>query len=264
MDELRELSLFADGVRIAEGCRMRLRGRATMSLRPDLWELTVHLLPEDAAGRIHDAKVLDVKGQEESLLVRGQVEEIYTHTDNNKDMTTIVISDGMDFWMSSVSLSLRAGNSIQKTIRTLVEQCSRPVPIVAIRADDATLFRGQAFHGRTAVYISELAKSMQSRAYFTRGGLFIFQKGRSTDTITFGSQDIMNRVAQAEGAYIVQIVGMRGFPVGQTIKLPDSAASYRLLCQTIDADSMKGLWKTELILVDETQIDNWNDWGGGC
>lgn len=264
MEELREMSLFADGVRIAEDSRMRIRGRATMSLRPDLWELNIFSPPSDALAAIHDAKQLMVEGEEMSTIACGQIEEIYTHQEGDKNITTVILSDGMDFWSSTVSVALAKGNTVYETIRTLVAKCTAPAPIVSLQASDAYFFRGQTFHGKTVNYISDLAKSIQARAFFVRGGLHFAVKGAGTEKIVLRESDLMNDISEANGAYVVQLAGMKGYPIGQIVEFRELTASrFRLLCQSIEADNYEGPWKSELIMVDESKVKSGDDWGGG-
>ena len=263
MGELRDLSLYADGVQIAEGSRMRLKGRMTMSLRPDLWELNVHQIPDDALAALYDAKKIAVRGQEGSLLAMGQVEEIYTHDEDGKYIATVLIADGTDFWTSTVSVSLAGKNSVLDAVRMLAVRCSCPVPVVHIYAKDMSLFRGQTFHGRTAGYISDLAKSLDARAYFTRGGLYLVTRGVASSEIVLSEDDIIGGVSEADGACFVRLAKMQGYDIGHIVRLPGRAAKYRLLCQTVEADNYQGAWRTELILINEDRIETGDDWGGG-
>ena len=263
MDRIRELHLLVDGREIAQNTRMRLRGRSTMTLRPDVWELTVIGITDQTIAAIENAELIEVEGNDLSLLCRGQVEEVYTHSENGKIETTVMISDGMDFWLSTVNLAMAGGNSVKDTIRYLVSRCTAPVPITAMQSKDATFSRGQAFHGRTAGYVATLAKSVKARAFFTRGNLAIMTMNIANDTVLLSEDDISGIVSRANGACIVKLAEMRGFPIGQLVQLPNDAEKYRLLCQSIDADSYQGVWQTELIMVEEKKIATGDDWGGG-
>ena len=263
MDELRSLSVLADGSPIAENRRIRLRGRTVMGLRPDAWEVDVYFLSEEDAATLHEAKDVSVLGEDDSLLASGRVEETFTHLEDGKLITTIMVTKGMDFWRSTVSISVAKGNTVQDTIQTLCRNGSCPVSVAAMQAKNATFFRGQTFHGRTADYVATLAKSIDARAYYVRGGLYIMSRNAATDSITLEEEDTAMGVARLDGAAVARLTKMRGYTIGAWIMLPGEATRYRLLCQSVDADNYKGSWRTELILVNEDRIETPDDWGGG-
>lgn len=264
MEELRSMAIFADGVQVAQEHRMHLRGRSTMSLRPDLWELQIHNASSRALAAIYDAEELLVEGEEMSAVCRGRIEEIYPHTEDGKDITTVIISDGAAFWDATVSLSLAKNNSVHDAIRAVASRCTRPVPVHKIQAKNVVLPRGQVFHGRAADCIASLAKSVSARAFFVRGSLHVMGKCSSSETISLHREDLLSNVMEANGAYIARLASLKGYSIGQTVYFPDySAAKYRLLCQSVDADNYEGVWKTELIMVDESKILTGDDWGGG-
>ena len=241
---------------------MKLRGRSTMSLRPDLWELEIFTPPSDILDRVQDAEIV-VEGEDGSTLGRGRAEEVYMHEEDGKDLVTVLFSDGMDFWLSTSAFSLSKRNTVGDCFRGLASKGSCPTPIASMEIRDVSFLRGQTFYGRTAGFVSVLAKSVGARAYYTRGALNIAGKGIASDIIRLAEGDLLNGVSDANGAYIVQLSRMIGYPVGQLVALPNSAPVYRLLCQSVDADNYQGSWKTELILVDEAQILSLNDWSGG-
>ena len=264
MVDLRPMSLYANGVKIVDQRRMRLRGRTTMNLRPDMWELTLFMLTDEEKASVQSATMLSVEGEEQSTLCSGKIDEVFTHLDNGKDLTTVIITDGMDFYTSSVSLSLSAGVSLQQTVRTLASRCSSPVPVTVACSRDMPLYRGQAFHGKTVEYIDPLAKSLAARAYYSRGGLYVISRGMDSDPIIFRDGDLKQGLFVANGAYVVEPVQMKGYAIGRLVAVPDyTATKFRLLAQTVEADNYDGPWKTELIMIDEKQMMTNEDWGGG-
>ena len=234
-----------------------------MSLRPDTWEIDIYFLTEEDDAILDAAATLTVVGEDDSVLASGKIEEVYTHIDGGKEITSVMIVDGMAFWSSTVSFSLAKGNSIQDAIKAVARNCSAPADIATIQAVDKKLLRGQAFHGKTVGYISTLAKSINARAYFVRNGLYVVGKNVATDTIELDVDDLSLGVARSEGAVIIRLRMMRGYPVGILVTMPGESSKYRLLCQSVHADNRRGAWRTELILVNEDEILTEDDWGGG-
>ena len=236
-----------------------------MSLMPDLFMLDVYNFPNTDMNRLRNAKTVAVCGEGMSSLCEGKVEEIYTHIDSGKNMTTVIISDGMDFWKSVISISIAKGNSVESTIRKIVADCSRPVSIVAYLADDIKMIRGQAFHGRTADYIGALAKSVGARAFIVRNGMSVVKRGAHSMSIHLTEDDMPNGASETNGAFIVRLRHVVAYPVGQMAIIENRRASYRIISQTFEADTQQGAWTTSLILVDEEHMSEMdgNEWGGG-
>lgn len=262
MEELRELSVHVDGVQIAKGLRMTLKGRSTMCLRPDYWILNIYNLSGFAEHQVRNAKEIIVCGLGKSELCRGSVEDIYRHSEGVKDITTIAICDGGKFWDSSISISLASGNKISQTVRTIISRCSSPIKMVSYQANDGLLSRGQVFHGKTVKYVSDLAKSVFARAFLTRGAIGIFGKGKAASVIRIKPESGLLEISRTNNAVIARMGVVQGFAVGQLVEIPEDAKRYRLICQSIDADNHDGVWQTELLMADESQMTD-EEWSGG-
>ena len=236
-----------------------------MALMPDLFELDVYNFPNRDLNTLRNAKVIAVCGDGMSSLCEGKLEEIYTHIDSGKSITTILISDGMDFWKSSISLSIAGGNSVESTIRKIVASCTNPAKIVSYIAQDMRLIRGQVFHGRAADYVSTLAKSVGARAFMVRNGISIVRRGAYSMSVNLSEDDMPDGVSEANGAFIVRLRDIVAYPVGQMAIIENRRAQYRIICQSFECDTQQGAWTTSLILVDEEHMleTDGNEWGGG-
>lgn len=264
MDELdiRQLSAFVDEVQIAIDQRIRLKGRGTISLKPDLWLVDIFELGRDDYDRLQDGKEIKIVGEDDSVLCEGKIDEVYVHTDDGKEITTITVADGIDFWESFINLSFGGGNDVDKTIRYIVSRCSAPVKISNIIAKKQVIVRGQVFQGRTVNYVRDLAKSVNARAFLTRNSLSILDHRVQSATIDMTSGDEIASMAYSNGVVVARLTLMKGYQIGQLVLLPDTISKYRLICQSVDADNFKGNWQTELIMLDDDMITD-SDWSGG-
>ena len=260
--ELRRLSVFIDGVQIADGLRIRLKGRATISLKPDLWVADIFELTQEDYDRLQDGNEIQITGEDDSVLCQGKIDEVYVHTEEDKEITSVTVADGIDFWESVVSLSLGGGNDAEKTIRYIVSRSSSPVKISNIIAKNQTLVRGQVFQGRTVNYVRDLSKSINARAFITRNSLSVLDHRVPSTVIDMTSGDEIASAAYSNGVIVVRLTVMKGYQIGQIVLLPDTISKYRLICQSVDADNLKGSWQTELILLDDDMITD-SDWSGG-
>lgn len=261
----RILRSYADGERIADGMRMSFRGRQNMSIRPDFFELNIYNLSGADFAILNKAKEITVKGPNGSSLCTGKIEEIYRHVDSGKEITTVFISDGLDFWGAMISLSVAKGNRTEGVIRRIVNGCTSPIGIASYLAREAVSLRGQAFYGRAADYVATLAQSVGARAFVVRNTLNIVEKGRYSMSVSINEADMPDGISEANGAYIVRLREPVAYPVGQMAKIGNRAAEYRIISQTFEADTQQGAWTTSLILIDEEKMSerDGNEWGGG-
>ena len=262
MEELREMSVYVDGKKIAKELHIKLKGRATMCLRPDYWILDIYSLSGYEDFLIRNAKEIWVCGHGGSELCRGNVEDLYVYYEGIKHITRVTICDGGNFWESSVSLSMASGTRMGQAIRTMIARCSYPVKIASYQADEAIFFRGQVFHGRTVSYLADMAKSVSARVFLTRGAIAVFGKGKTASVVKLKSDGGLVETSNTNKAVIARLSVIQGFAIGQLVELPDDSKRYRLICQSIDVDNKEGAWKTELLMVDEEQMSD-DDWGGG-
>lgn len=262
LDELRKLYVYADGTRIAEDCRVRVRGRSTMSLIPDIWEIDLFNITPESMAYLKTSERITARGEDDSALVYGEIDEVYTHAEEANDVTTVVVTDGASFWESVISLSIASGNEIESTIRAIVSRCSSPIQIVSFRARSTKLLRGQTFMGRAAEYVRILSRSIGARAYIVKNALGIVQKGASTTVVDITDDDLPEGVSEANGAFVLRMEKMIGYPVGQLMTINGSTTKYRIVVQSVDLDNFGGSWRNELIVVDEGKILD-GEWGGG-
>lgn len=260
--ELRQLGVYVDGERIAEDLRIRLKGRATISLKPDLWVVDIFELSREHYDMLQDGKEIQVTGEDDSVLCQGTIDEVYVHTEDGKEITSVSVADGINFWESFVNLSLGPGNDIDKTIRYIVSRCSSPVKITNIISKNQVLVRGQVFQGRTVQYVQDLAKSINARAFLNRNSLSILNRRVQSTVIDMQTGDEIASMAYSNGMVVARLTVMKGYQIGQMVLLPDTISKFRLICQSVEADNLKGSWQTDLILLDDDMITD-SDWSGG-
>lgn len=264
-DELRELALMVDGSIIAASSRIHLAGKSTMTCLPDLWQLEIYNLgPEDLAA-IRRAEKIAVVGMRNSVLCEGKPMDIVRSVLAGREITTILIVDGDAFWRASVSVSVRKGADAEQTVRLLLSQCTNPIPLAAFPSTHMRLHRGQSFFGRVAIAISDYAKAFSCRAFTFRDRMHVVRLGEGTAETTLTTNDFLTEPVVMDECVTVR-TEMIGMMVGRRVTVVDEQIGgiWRLVAQTIDADSYSGSWKCDLTLVDENKMlsDGSSRWEG--
>lgn len=254
-DELRELSIMADNTLLAANSRIHLTGKSTMTCLPDLWQVEIYnLQPEDLAA-IRRAEKIAVIGKRNSVLCEGKPMDIMRTALAGREITTILIVDGDAFWRASVAVSVRSGADAEQTVRLLLSKCTSPIPLSAFPSVRMRLHRGQVFYGRVANAIADFAKAFSCRAFTFRNCLHVIKLGEGTAETTLTSDDFLSDPTVMDECATVS-TDVIGLMVGRRVTVEDDQIGgvWRLVAQTIDADSFSGSWKCDLTLVNESKL----------
>ena len=113
MTQDRSIKIVADGAPAADGCHMRLRGRTTLSLYPDLFLLNIWNLSDAGFYALGNASDLQVYHGSE-LIAFGEIAEVNRREAAEGELTTVSFGAGLSFWESFVSLSVRQDVRLRK------------------------------------------------------------------------------------------------------------------------------------------------------
>ena len=226
-----------------------------MTLMPDFFTVEIYNLSDADLSTLRDAAHLSVAGEKGSVMVDGEIEDVYFRSVESNRVTMISVSDGKSFWDATVEKTIASGASIQTAIRNVVDS----IPIGSILAQDAFLARGQTFSGRQAEAVRMMAKSLNARAFVAHGTLHIVEKGKTEYQLDIDPNEVIIEPKIAQGIMVLKTI-VRGYPVG--IIAQYGGSEYRLAAQSIDADNMNGAWDTELLLVSEIALDTYGMEGG--
>ena len=243
----RKMTVYADGDEIGRKLRKTLVGRSTMTLLPDFYTLEISGLSDGDIRKVKYSKNIRVVGEDKSLLFSGSLEDLYTHYSEMSELTTMSLSDGMGFWEQFTNTSVGKGASVRSTIMTALGSA----PLGSYLAGDARLMRGQALVGKSADIVSMLAASVNARAYFTQSQVHIVSAGMASSIVDIKDKDIVSTPEYANGVCTLRMK-VKGWPVGLMATVSGKKKQYRLVAQTIMADSWEGPWETELTLIDES------------
>lgn len=255
MNELRPISIMADGQKIAEGLRVRVRGSLNMTLLPDFFIVEIYNLSPDDNYILTDAKKLTVSGKEEYIICTGEISDIYSRTEGTNTVTGIAVSDGESFWKTKINKSVGGGASISNTIREILSNAD----FGGYLANDIRIQRGQCYTGSLAEAISMLAKSGNGRAFFTKGVLYVVKKGTATEIIEIEEDDIINDENYAKGVRTIKTEA-KGYPMGSLVTV--NGRQYRLVSQKVSLDNYEGDWASNIVLVDESELSKEGMVGG--
>ena len=186
MTQDRSLTVLADGVPSADGCHMRLRGKTTLSLYPDLFLLNIWNLSDAGFYALGNASDLQVYHGSE-LIAFGEIAEVNRREVAEGELTTVSFGAGLSFWESFVSLSVPAGCSASETVRRILAACfpsgssaasagstvssGTALPLLNWPGTDPVFIRGQAFHGRAADAVAVVLSAIGARAVLVPAGL---------------------------------------------------------------------------------------------
>ena len=259
------MALYADGVQIADGARLHLQGRATMSCSADRWTLTLTGYNDADLSALRRAALLTVTAEEQSAVAQGAVEDLVIEARNGIGTCTVVLADGAAFCRGFCSVAIRKGTTLDESLHTLLAHCDAPLPLVTPMIAGSRFTRGQAFFGRTVHAVRELAKSAGYRAYVTHGGLYLAKRGLSPAVLRISEDMLLDTPTRLDGVTIIK-TAVTGFQPGHCLILPgeSNGATYRVIAQAIDADSYSGAWACETVLLDEDAMASGqkNDWEG--
>ena len=254
-NEYRPLSLRAGQTQIAKELRIRVRGQANMTLLPDLFLIDVYNLTDDDMATISLSETLSADDEKGALLCYGEIEDIYSHVEGSNTITTIVLVDGKKFWNQNVSKTIGSGSSVRDALQNILGGGV----LGYFSSSDVRMIRGQTFSGKLPDAVSMLAKTVNSRAFYTHGAVYVVQKNQAWNILTIEEDDVIDDPSHAEGVLFLR-VKVAGYSVGTIFHY--NSHLYRLVSQKIDADNKSGPWRTELTLVDEESLSAYGMEGG--
>lgn len=247
LNNYRPISVYADGTKIAEELRVRVKGSLNMTLFPDFFSLEMYNLSDADMAVLQDAKKITISGEDEYTICTGEIEDVFVREEGVNTIASVSVVDGKSFWMTKVSKTLGGGAEIEATITNLVQN----VKFGGFFATNKRIIRGQTYTGRLADNISMLAKSASGRAFVSKGVLYIIQKGKASETVVVEPGDVINDFSYAKGSKILKTVA-KGYPIGAIVRY--GGRDYRLVSQKFDLDNYKGDWASNIIIVDEQDI----------
>ena len=248
LNDIRELVAVCDGERVFIDKRIQVKGRACMTLLPDFFLVVVYNMSEEDVALLRNKKVLKICTKENAVICSGEVEDIYSHYDGTNQIFEVSISDGQTFWESRINKTVGGGASFSTTLLNILEGAR----MGSYLADDIRFVRGQTFVGRLADAVLSIVKGVSARAFISDNVLHVVAKERSEIIVKIMEDDLVEDPNYANGVCIVK-TGVKSWPVGMLHELRDKR--YRLVSKTISADTFRGDWQVELILVDEDELD---------
>lgn len=226
-----------------------------MTLLPDLFLIDIYNISDEERASISMAETMSAEDGAGACLCYGEIEDIYSHPEETNQITTVVLVDGKKFWSQKIFRTIGGGSGVRETLTEILD----PGVMGYFAAENTRLFRGQTFSGKLPEAVSMLAKSVNARAFFTHGAVFVTQKGSAENVLTITESEVLEDPSYAEGVVILK-VEVHGYTVGTIVNF--NGHPYRLASQTINADNQKGPWDTELTLVDEDSLSTYGLEGG--
>lgn len=234
-------------MQIAVDHRIRVQGRANMTLLPDFFCVDIYNLPDADLGRIRNSKILFVTAIDNSTICYGQIEDVYVHSAGSNVITTIAVSDGQDFWEAKIRKTIGKGAGVKETLNAILEGAV----FGSYLADNPRLVRGQTIYGPQPEIVRKAAQSVNARAFISHGVLHVVQKGKTDNTTIIPEDDIIDEPSIADGVCLVR-VKVKGYAVGTMAIIRDKL--YRIAAQSVEADNQSGIWRTDLVLVNEDMV----------
>lgn len=226
-----------------------------MTLLPDLFLIDVYNLTDEDMATISLSETMSAENDKGAILCYGEIEDVYSHPEETNTITTIVLVDGKKFWSRNISKTIGAGSSVRNTLQNIMDGFR----LGFFAASDVRLVRGQTFSGKLPDAVSMLAKTVNSRAFYTHGAVYVVQKNQALNILTIEEDDVIDDPSYAEGVLFLR-VKVAGYSVGTIFHY--NSHLYRLVSQKIDADNKSGPWWTELTLVDEESLSAYGMEGG--
>ena len=246
--KIRELYAFCSDTQVFNECRIRVRGKANMTLLPDYFLVEVYNPSGIDISTVKNKNSLTIKTEYGVVLCSGEVEDVYTYRSGSNDVYAISISDGQTFWEKKISKSVGPGATFSTTIRQILQGAT----MGSYLAKDGRFVRPQTFDGRLADFVSDIAAGVHARAFISRNVLHIVEKGKAEIVVTIEEADTITVPNTATGVCVLR-TDVKGWPVGVIVEY--RSKKYRLASQEINADCFEGTWETTLTLVDEDYLD---------
>ena len=207
----RSLNVLVDGAPAADGCHIRLRGKTTVSLYPDLFLLNIRNLSDAGFYSLGNATDLQVYHGSE-LIAFGEIAEVNRWEAVEGELTTVSFGAGLSFWESFVSLSVPAGSSASETVRRILAasisgnmavttggngttgfdvaggtgfSAGNAPQLLNWPGTDPVFIRGQAFYGRAADAVAVVLSAIGARAVLVPAGVQIIPAGGTFEEKAF-------------------------------------------------------------------------------
>ncbi len=249
-DQIRNLSVLADGTPFAEGCRYHLSGKTGIGLFPDLFLLRCRNLSEEDVFRLRNTKELSVL-RGDSCLAFGKVSDVFRQTVPEGTLTTVAFSLGLDLWEARVSLSIPAGTSVSETVRLLLQASGTGISLLSFPGRDPEVSRGASFLGRAAECVETALSAAGARGYLVPAGLCVVPEELPEATLHLTEADLTDAPAPAcGGRKLILSTTVTGFRPGEemTVSYGGETWSGLILERMVEADTGAGPWSTQLLI----------------
>ena len=245
-DFKRDLHLFADGMEIAQGCRMTLTAGSTLTLRPALHHLSVYDLSDSSAAFLSGAHRIEIHSGA-SVIAAGELSEALTRVSGGKRITDLVFSPGLSLWHSSVSLSVPGGFRISDTIRALLSASASGLPLAAFATEDRPMARPQAFFGRTCDALALMAETADAEVWVSSAGVCVSGRSPGSPSFVLTDSDLLSTPVLT-GCRLLVTTTMMGWLIGSFVRVEWQGNTWegRIVSALIQADNKDGPWKSEL------------------
>ena len=219
-----------------------------MTLLPDFFIVSVYNMTDTDLAMLENKRALKICTKDEAILCSGEVDDIYRRVEGSNEVYEVSLSDGQTFWETTMNRSVGEGTTFSSTILNILTGAK----MGSYLADDPRFIRPQAFHGRLADAIIDLAKGAHARAFISNNVVHVVAKGRSEVIVNINEDDIIDDPNYADGICVLK-TGVDSWPVGMICEFRNKR--YRLVTNAISADNFKGDWQEEITLVDEDYLD---------
>ncbi len=245
---IREMSLYADGVQVGAGCRMRLKGETYLDLRPGHFELHLFDLAPSPAALIASCREVEVRSGN-SILARGELDGSETWSAGSGSVTSVYFSSGISLWEAACTISLAPGLKVSDSVKAILRESETGVSLAGYTAEDPVVRRPQSFFGRITDPLEMLAESAKGTAFLNPAGLVICGDDAGETPLLLGERDILE-VPSQEGEGIILRTRLTGWPEGVRIRYAwkELTGEGRLVSRRIEADTIMEDWVSALIL----------------
>ncbi len=245
---IREMSLYADGVQVGDGCRMSLLGETWLDLRPGNFCVTLHNPGPSPAALLASCREVEVRSGN-SILARGERGGTSTLHAGSEIITNVYFSPGKSLWETACSISLAAGLKVSDAVKAILRDSGSGISLAGYTAEDPVFRRPQSFFGRITDAVEMLAETAKGRAFLSPAGLVIYgDKSRET-ALEIGEGDILEAPDWFGEGTIVK-TRLTGWPEGVRIRYTwkGRTGEGRLVRRMIEADTYTNKWVSTLIL----------------
>ena len=167
----RSFTVLADGRPVQVAHRhLRLTGRHTPTLFPDLFLLRCRNLSEPESWQLRNSRFLSVS-HGETLLACGEIADITQETTDEGDLLTVSFAPGLSFRAAGVSLSVPAGVTAADTVRMLLAAAGSDMRLLNDPDPNPVFSRPQAFHGRLPEAVETVLSACGAVPYLVPSGI---------------------------------------------------------------------------------------------